>query len=756
MSPLALEPYRSLIEHVPVMIWSAGLDGGCDHVNTAWCAFTGCPRDEALGDGWQASIHPQDLERYLALYGDHFARRTAFETECRVRRHDGAYCSLVVRAAPRRAPGADFTGFVAACSRVHDGAAGAASAAGDFFELLLDHLCVAGFDGYWKQLNPAWSRTLGFTQQELLSRPLVEFVHPEDREATLTARANLKRGDPLLTLTNRYRCKDGTYRWFEWKSVSDVQRQLVYAVARDVTAEHEVRLALRELNENLNATLNSMADGVIATDAQGAVVRMNPVAEALTGWSTAEAKGRSLRDVFTIVHGDTHATALLPFERTLQEGLASEGTEHTILVARDGTELPIAFSRAPLRDSRGGVSGAVIVFRDMTAEKQARLEQERLQLQLVFADRMASVGTLAAGVGHEINNPLTFVMANLDVIVDELRNADAGSLPAHRAEWLEMLEEARHGTDRIRKIVRGLKTFSRAEEERRAPLELRPVLELAIDMAFNEIRHRARLVKDYGMTPLVEADDSRLGQLFVNLLINAAQALGEGEAQTNEIRIVTETDALGNAVVEIRDTGPGIPEAVMGRIFDPFFTTKPVGVGTGLGLAICHGIVNSMGGRITAGNREGGGAVFRVTLPPASDQLGAASRAPRPAHVPAIRAAAVLVVDDEPAIGVIMTRVLRGYDVTSVTSAKAALDLIDSGAAFHVILSDLMMPEMSGMDLYQELLARDTRWAERMVFITGGAFTPAAGEFLERVPNERLDKPFEPAAVRALVERFVR
>ena len=737
------------------MIWSAGVDGRCDHVNAAWCAFTGRPPSDALGEGWQASIHPEDLGPYRALYFDHFERRAAYETDCRVRRYDGVHCSLVVHAAPRATAGGDFAGFVAAYSAAHDGAAGEAHAGGDFFELLLDHVCVAGFDGYWKRLNPAWSRTLGFTQRELLSRPVIEFVHPEDREATLSARANLKRGEPLLTLTNRYRCKDGTYRWFEWKSVSDVQRQLVYAVARDVTAEREGRRALRELNESLNATLNSMADGVIATDAQGTVVRMNPVAETLTRWGASEAKGRSLGDVFTIVHADTHASAPLPFERTLQQGLASQGTEHTILVGRDGTELPIAFSRASMRDSHDRVSGAVIVFRDMTVERQARLEQERLQRQLVLADRMASVGTLAAGVGHEINNPLTFVMANLDMVIEELRSADAASLSAHRTEWLEMLEEARYGSERIRRIVRGLKTFSRAEEERRAPLELRPALELAVDMAFNEIRHRARLVKDYGPTPLVEADDSRLGQLFVNLLVNAAQAVGEGDAQTNEIRIVTLTDPSGNAVVEIRDTGPGIPEALLDRVFDPFFTTKAVGVGTGLGLAICHGIVSSMGGRITAGNREGGGAVFRVTLPPASDQPGAAQDAPHPTYAQAARAA-VLVVDDEPAVGVIMTRVLRGYEVTSVTTAKAALALIDSGAAFDVILSDVMMPEMSGMELYSELLARNTRWAERMVFVTGGAFTPAAKAFLDSVANERIDKPFEPAAVRALVERFVK
>lgn len=621
-----------------------------------------------------------------------------------------------------------------------------------FFELLLDHLCVAGFDGYWKRLNPSWSRTLGWTTRELMSRPLIEFVHPDDRGATLAARSRLECGESLLSLANRYRRKDGTYCWFEWKSVADTERQLVYAVARDVTAEYAVRESLRERTQSLAATLNSIADGVIATDTTGAVAWMNPVAAVLTRWSVEAAAGRSLSEVFEIVVAETHEKARWPAERTLQEGLASEGAEHTLLVARDGTELPIAFSRAPMKGPAGEITGAVIVFRDMSAEKRAAQEQQRLQRQLMFADRMASVGTLAAGVAHEINNPLAYVTANLDMILEDLRSIEASALSGRVTDWVEMASDAREGADRIRKIVRGLKTFSRSDEEHRTLLDVRAVLELCVDMTSNEIKHRARLVKDYGATPLVEADESRLGQVFVNLLVNAAQAIDAGGVDANEIRIVTSTDGSGRAVVEVRDTGAGIPEDVIGRIFDPFFTTKPVGVGTGLGLAITHGIVDSMGGQVTASNLPQGGAAFRVTMPAAS---GARSGTPaaHKAHS-AGRRVAVLVVDDEVAIGVTLRRVLRDYDVTAVTSAKEALARIDAGAVFDIVISDVMMPEMSGMELYAELLRRKPSWIERIIFITGGAFTEAAHAFLDRVPNERLEKPFDASAVRTLVGRL--
>jgi PAS domain S-box-containing protein len=758
MKPLDFEQYRLLVEHAPMMMWRTGLDGKCDYFNATWLAYTGRTCEQELGDGWTEGVHPDDLEGFVAIYIDRFQQRRAFGRELRLRRRDGVYRHVFCRVVPYEDATGSFAGVIGSCVEIDDHQNRDAGSGDDqFFEMSLDHLCVAGLDGYFKRLNSSWCKTLGWTQEELMARPSIDLVHPDDREATLRARAGLGAGVPLHALVNRYQCKDQTYRWFEWRSTSHVDQGLVYAVARDVTEQKEVQRDLRELTESLATILNSLAEGVIAVDADGAVVRMNPVAEKLTGWVSSDAHGKPLNQVFDAVTADNRLPVLLPVARTLREGVATAFLNHTLLIGRDGTELPIASSCAPMKNADGSVRGAVLVFRDMRAEASAKEVQKQLQRQLIFADRMASVGTLAAGAAHEINNPLAYAMANLDMLIEEIRTSGGRALPARMTEWMEMALEARQGAERIRKIVRGLKTFSRGEEERRTIIEVRPVLELSISMAFNEIRHRARLVKDYGQTPLVEADDARLGQVFINLLVNAAQALPEGDTEANEIRIATSTDASGHAVIEVRDTGPGIPASVIGRVFDPFFTTKPIGIGTGLGLSICHNIVTSMGGEITVRSQEGEGAVFRVVLPPA--QGGRVVVQP-PAPVttddegPAHRAS-ILIVDDERALGEAIRHMLRDHEVTVVTTAKEALELLISERPFDLVLSDLMMPEMSGMDLYEELRRRGSRAATRMVFMTGGAFTTAAQKFLDGVPNERLEKPFGVTTLRHLIRKLM-
>jgi CheY-like chemotaxis protein len=208
-------------------------------------------------------------------------------------------------------------------------------------------------------------------------------------------------------------------------------------------------------------------------------------------------------------------------------------------------------------------------------------------------------------------------------------------------------------------------------------------------------------------------------------------------------------------VVEVQDTGPGIPASLLGRIFDPFFTTKPVGIGTGLGLSICQNIVTSMGGEITVLSEEGKGATFRVALPSAALALAAVPASETPAPQTITRAT-VLVVDDELAIGLVLRRVLREHDVTVVTTAREALELLASGKCFDSILSDLMMPDMSGMDFHAELSRLFPDAARRVVFISGGAFTPGAQAFLDRVPNARIEKPFDPQNVRNVVQRSVK
>ncbi len=313
----------------------------------------------------------------------------------------------------------------------------------------------------------------------------------------------------------------------------------------------------------------------------------------------------------------------------------------------------------------------------------------------------------------------------------------------------EAVRDTREALVRMRDIVKDVKLFSRPQEDKTEAVDVQRVIESSIRMAWNEIRHRARVVKTYGAVPMVNANESRLGQVLLNLIVNAAQAMSEGHADRNQLRIATRTSDDGRAVIEVSDTGAGISKENLQRIFDPFFTTKPFGVGTGLGLAICHRIVRELSGTIEVESAVGVGTLFRLVLPEARDSQNVKAKTVRPTSGHRAR---VLVVDDEPAMGRALQRSLREHlDVVALTSAREALALISSGERFEVILSDVMMPEVSGMELYGSLQRIAPDQCQRIIFVTGGAFTASAREFLDRVPNPRIEKPVEATNLLAMV-----
>ncbi len=403
-------------------------------------------------------------------------------------------------------------------------------------------------------------------------------------------------------------------------------------------------------------------------------------------------------------------------------------------------------------------------------EAGIRAEERRMREQLIISERMASAGTLAAGVAHEINNPLAVAMANLEFITTtlaslkaELRARAAEAPGEHVLGWLdgklgevsEPLAEAHEAVDRIRTIVRDVKLFSRSQDEHSGPIDVQRVIESSLRLAWNEIRHRATLVKEYTCAPKVEANESRLGQVVLNLIVNAAQSIPEGCAEKNTIRVVSKTTDAGWALIEVGDTGSGIPPADLDRIFDPFFTTKPVGVGTGLGLAICHRIVTDLNGRIEVESDCGKGTTFRVLLPPVKSEAEEV-KDPVIAAPLATRRGRLLVIDDEVGIGRAIKRSLSPHhDITALTSAEEALALIASGARFDVILSDVMMPEVTGLEFHERLTALVPEQAARIIFLTGGAFTPKAREFLDRMTNLRIEKPFDMAELQAVVNGVI-
>ncbi len=397
-----------------------------------------------------------------------------------------------------------------------------------------------------------------------------------------------------------------------------------------------------------------------------------------------------------------------------------------------------------------------------------RAERKAMQDHLLLSDRMASVGVLAAGVAHEINNPLAAVIANLDFVARELAsltqnppwqrsvpNAEALStaLRARIVDAIDALRDAREAADRVRHIVRDLKTFSRPEQER-GPVDVRRVIESSIRMAWNEIRHRARLTRDYHDVPPTEANEARIGQVFLNLLVNAAQSIPEGNVDHNEIHISTRYES-GRVVVVIKDTGSGITKEHFERIFDPFFTTKPIGSGTGLGLSICHRIVCSLGGDITCESALDKGSVFRVSLPAALPQPFTSK--PEPIQPKASPRARILVIDDEAMICAALARTLSvDHEVVTVTNGSAALARVVAGEQFDLIFCDLMMPNVSGMDVFDTMNKTHPEQARRVVFLTGGAFTQRAKDFMARVRNHRIDKPFDTEHLRALIPELLR
>jgi signal transduction histidine kinase len=430
-----------------------------------------------------------------------------------------------------------------------------------------------------------------------------------------------------------------------------------------------------------------------------------------------------------------------------------------------GEDTAVASLRAGAHDFmvKGSLARLLPAIGREMREADLRAEKKKIQEQLLISERMASIGLLAASVAHEINNPLAILVSNLEFTSEQLNGLMADvpgvDLPSPFAERIAALaaslRDAQEAAERVHLIVRDLKVLSRSEEvETRGPVDIRSALESAIRMTSNEVRHRARLTRDYGDVAPVNGKESRLGQVFLNLILNAAQAIPEGDAANNEIKIVTRMDSPDRVAIEVHDTGAGIPAEVLPHIFDAFFTTKATAAGTGLGLAICHRIVAEHGGEMSVKSRTGSGTVFRIVLRAENREV-----AELPAALPEIRATRagrVLVVDDEQMLCNAIERILGvHHHVTTVTSAREALSRLSKGERFDLILCDLMMPEMTGMDLYDELQQSMADQAEKFIFMSGGAFTDNARAFLACSSNEVIDKPFRGAALRQVVARFL-
>jgi signal transduction histidine kinase len=358
--------------------------------------------------------------------------------------------------------------------------------------------------------------------------------------------------------------------------------------------------------------------------------------------------------------------------------------------------------------------------------------------RLEHADRLAALGTLTAGVAHEIGNPLTYVIANLEQTARDL----PGVVADPRSTIAELVGEALHGARRIGEIVRDIQTLARVTQDPATTLvDLRGCVERTVRILDHEIRHRAALLLQLEPTPPVRANAGRLEQVVMNLLMNALHALTEAGGASHLLTVSTRALPGGGCRFEVADTGPGVPARLVDRVFEPFFTTRPAGVGTGLGLSICRSIIQEAGGEIGVRPAPGGGALFWFELPPAAAR-DAVAPGPATFEPTAARRLTVLAVDDDPHILAVLRRLL-GADYDVITSSEPhELRRLASEHHADVVLLDMMMPGVSVARLLAEIGGHDPDLIRRVVLVTAGPFTAAELALVESGAHFVLAKPF--------------
>lgn len=629
------------------------------------------------------------------------------------------------------------------------------------------------------EANLTASVLLGVTRHELVDQQLTRFVLPDDQDIYFRLRKRLfKTATEQVCELRVVKANSGPF-WVRLQAAAPqvVDGALAFrAVLSDVTERKRAEETLRASEARHRILFERSYDGLVT---------LAPPTWGVTSANSAAIAMLGVRDQADLA---SRPLWLYSPERQPDGRKSSEKAQSIIDAAlREGS---LFFDWTFERVGGGEFAASVLLTRmeiDCQPLLQATVRDEteikKLQSGLAQADRLASMGMLAAGVAHEINNPLTYVLYNAETLAADLPGIAAAAAhcsvalrnevgDARLAEVLgqdaalldpEALENAASsarevlvGATRIRDISQALGTFSRVEQSKQSMVDLNYAIECAITMAFNEIKYRATLIKDLGPVPLVWASEGKLSQVFLNLLMNASGAIEEGHVDRNRITIRTWVES-GEVFAEVTDTGKGISPENLPRVFEPFFTTKPTGLGSGLGLAICKTIIAEFGGDIRVESQGGRATRFVIRLQIPADRTDVSRPRASPA-TPAVRPerGRLLVIDDEELVLKTLQRLLgREHEVLTAASGEDGRAILQRDQSFDVILCDLMMPDLTGMDLHAWVAKTFPALAQRMVFLSGGAFTPKAAQYLEGLQNLKISKPHDSLTLKSLVSELV-
>jgi PAS domain S-box-containing protein len=611
-----------------------------------------------------------------------------------------------------------------------------------------DVIGIVGADGITKYQSPNIERFFGWKPEDLVGKNGWDKMHPEDVGRIQKEFSKILENDKALTVEYRFKCKDGNYKWIEITAVNRINEPAINGVLlnyRDITERKLAEQLLEAEKEKLSVTLRSIGDGVITTDVDGRIQLLNRVAEQLTGWRQADAVGLQLEEVFKIIHEDTRSKHMNPVEKVITTGEIIELENHTLLIARDGTERVIADSGAPIRNNASEIIGVVLVFRDQT---EARKLQDRMQR----SEKLESLGVLAGGLAHDFNNLLGGLFGYIEL----------ASEVSSEERVKTYLSSAMDVFDRAKGITLQLLTFAKGGDPIRRSIQIDKLVmkNASFILAGTDIAISYHVEDDLWVS---HVDENQIGQVVDNLIINARQAMPEGgtifvKMENVEVaeRNPSHLKSGKYVAVSFEDTGGGIPMNFIGKIFDPFFTTKASG--NGLGLATCYSIIQRHDGVIDVSSVHGKGSIFTMFLPKAEADSSKETKADEISHR---GSGLILVLDDEQHMRDIVRRIAEdvGYSVLTAGDGDKALRIVkesvDAGTVISAALLDLTIPGgLGGLEILDGI---KKVFPECITFATSGySNNPVMADPVKFGFHDSLHKPYRKQDLLSLFSKHLK
>jgi PAS domain S-box-containing protein len=749
------EKYRSILETIEESYYEVDLAGNFTFVNDTLCRQFGYSREELMGMNYKVYTPTKICKKVFETYN--LVYRTGkpikwFPME-QIRK-DGTRLIIENSVSPIRNEKGEIIGFRGVGRDITERLKMEETLAQSEkrYRTILEEMQEAYFEvdlaGNFTLFNDAQCRQLGYSREEMTGLSYKVITPPDQVKKVFEIYNRIYRtGEPNEMFQAEQIRKDGKRIPVEY-SVFPIRNESgeiigFRGVGRDITERVQMIEALKQSEERYRTVLEEMEDPYYEMDLAGRFTFFNNALCRRLGYSKEELMGMHYK-VYT--PPEDCKTVFEQFSKVYRTGEPAKLLLRSS-IKKDGTRNFSETSALPIRNERGEIIGFRGITRDLTERKKAEEERKQLEQKAQFASRLASVGELASGVAHEINNPLTGVigyahllLARKDISRDVRRD-------------LEIINE---GAQRVAGIVKKLLTFARQAKPEQRYVDINELIRNTLDLrayelAASNIKVSLQLTRDM---PMTIADPGQLQQVFLNLVINAET---EMKLAYDRGRLSIKTEKVKSTLrITFKDTGPGIARENLETIFDPFFTTREVGQGTGLGLSVCHGIVTEHKGRIWAESEPGKGAAFIVELPITTEEKQLELAEPVVAEPQKITKAKILIVDDEPVIRQFISQVLgeQGHAIETVDNAADALVKVKS-KRYRLILLDIKMPGMSGIELYKRFQKIAPSLTKRVVFITGDVMGKRTLAFIDKTKTPYMMKPFNARELKTQINRIL-